>query len=963
MMTPSPNPVACRRSPETRELQALGTTAPTIAAETDLKAILQKLADTARQAVGAEELTLRIRRGACEGATLSAVSLAAGARSPSPSDRAGRTGLRQLADGGLAIPLRTCNGARLGLIKLSSKQKGAFDAADKAFAAKLAQLAAPAVEAVLERRARQRGAERLRVLSAAMGKMLTATEPTALLANLLDDAGTALDIDHALIYDADEANSRLRLTKFTGAAVEGAARSALLALGKSLCDSVAGTHEALQWRAGGINGDPLQRLARLAGIRGVVAQPVKAGRLYGVLAFAYRSNEFGSEDLPFCGGLAHALAAARERLSVVAELQGGQRRLQIAQHVGRFGTFEWTSGSPKATTSPEFCRLLGLEERASYLWSELAAHINAGDLRQMASERRMRPVPEMPYQEFRFTRPDTGETRWIARRGEIADEGRGRRPRYFGALQDVTDAKATEERLQRLNETLEARIAERTAERDRIWKLSTELMLVTRLDGRIETTNPAWLTLLGWREEELTGKRSFDFIHPDDLAESRRTAARMLGGIVVDRFRNRLRRRDGSYRLISWSGAADQGFIYSVGRDISKQVQIEEQLRQSQKMEAVGQLTGGIAHDFNNLLTGILGGLELLQRRIEDGRAEGLTRYIDSATASARRAAALTHRLLAFSRRQPLDPKPVDICALVRSIEELLRRSIGVKAVLETRFDACGWRAFCDAHQLENVLLNLAINSRDAMPEGGRLLISCSNLQIDRAQARKLGDESLVGDYLLLSIGDTGAGMSPEVASRCFEPFFTTKPQGQGTGLGLSMVYGFVKQSGGHIQVSSTPGDGTTVALYLPRCQGMELEPPVPEVSLSAPRRSHAGETILVVDDEPDIRMMIVEVLQELDYRMLEAGDAASALHILATEGPIDLLISDVGLPGGCDGRELAAMARQQRPDLKVLFITGYTQNAVTMSGFLEPGMELMTKPFTMDKLVAKVCEIGERGS
>jgi signal transduction histidine kinase len=380
----------------------------------------------------------------------------------------------------------------------------------------------------------------------------------------------------------------------------------------------------------------------------------------------------------------------------------------------------------------------------------------------------------------------------------------------------------------------------------------------------------------------------------------------------------------------------------------------EEALRQSQKMEAVGQLTGGIAHDFNNMLTGIIGSLELLRRRLARGRTEDLDGLIDLGVTSANRAAGLTHRLLAFSRRQSLDSKPVKMNTLVVSMGELLQRSLNESIHLDMQLEENLWVAEADPNQLESALLNLVLNARDAMPEGGNLVVSTSNQQLDTAFAQANGNLQ-PGDYVVLRVNDTGCGMPQSTISRAFDPFFTTKPIGQGTGLGLSMIYGFSKQSRGHVTIQSEVGNGTTVSLYLPRYWG-ELDE---ETQIDVAHTPHAqeGETVLIVEDDPAVRVLVSAVLSELGYAFVEAGDANSAVPILDSGQRIDLLISDVGLPG-MNGRQLAEIGRQYRPDLKVLFITGYAEHAAVRGGFLDPGMQLITKPFTFDLLTAKVREM-----
>lgn len=379
-------------------------------------------------------------------------------------------------------------------------------------------------------------------------------------------------------------------------------------------------------------------------------------------------------------------------------------------------------------------------------------------------------------------------------------------------------------------------------------------------------------------------------------------------------------------------------------------MQAEERLRQSQKMEAVGQLTGGLAHDFNNLLGNISGALELLGQRIAAGRLGDAERYLGEAQGSARRAAALTHRLLAFSRRQTLEPRSADVNALMHGLGELVRRTAGPGIVLQTVAGQALWPALVDVGQLENVLLNLCLNARDAMPEGGRITLQVGNCPLHGKAASDC--ELPAGDYLCLSVSDTGVGMPPEVLAHVFEPFFTTKPIGQGTGLGLSMIYGFVQQSGGQVRIESRVGEGTTVFLYLPRHHGEVPLPPQSEQPVAMD--SGQGETILLVEDEPTLRMLTAEVLTELGYQVIEAADSIAGLEVLRSTAHLDLLVTDVGLPGGMNGRQMAEAGLQWRPGLKTLFITGYVQqlgNDVPLA----PGMQVLTKPFAHEALSARV--------
>ncbi len=383
---------------------------------------------------------------------------------------------------------------------------------------------------------------------------------------------------------------------------------------------------------------------------------------------------------------------------------------------------------------------------------------------------------------------------------------------------------------------------------------------------------------------------------------------------------------------------------------------IEETLRQSLKMEAVGQLTGGLAHDFNNLLAAISGTLELMRMRMSQDRTADIGRYIDVAMTSVSRAAALTHRLLAFSLRQTLDPKPTDVNRLVAGMEDLFTRTVGPSIQVETKLAGELWPALCDPNQLENAMLNLVINARDAMPDGGRLMIETRNSVFPdwRSGASTLPAKVPAGEYMGLFVTDTGTGMFPDVIARAFDPFFTTKPTGEGTGLGLSMIYGFVQQSGGHVLLSSEAGQGTAVSVYLPRHLGLADGAREALAATKTPD-AEAGTAVLVVEDEVAVRMVIVEVLSHLGYRVLEAENGQSGLRIVETGVRIDLLLTDVGLPGGMNGRQLADAVRVQRPELRVLFLTGYAESAAVRNGRLEPGMEIMTKPFAVDALTAKI--------
>jgi PAS domain S-box-containing protein len=436
----------------------------------------------------------------------------------------------------------------------------------------------------------------------------------------------------------------------------------------------------------------------------------------------------------------------------------------------------------------------------------------------------------------------------------------------------------------------------------------------------------------------------------DDLSFVREVAERTR--TAVERLRSEAALRLSEARLRE----ANETLEANVEARTQELMKVESALRQSQKMEAIGQLTGGIAHDFNNLLAAISGSLEMLEKRLSQGRMGGAERFIAAGQGAARRAASLTQRLLAFSRQQTLDPKPVNVNRLVAGMEDLIRRTVGPAVEVEVVGAGGLWSTKVDPSQLENALLNLCINARDAMPESGRITIETANKWLDDRSARERELEP--GQYVSVCVTDTGIGMTPDVIAKAFDPFFTTKPIGQGTGLGLSMIHGFVRQSGGQVRIYSEPGSGTTMCLYLPRFFGGIAEDEAQEERVAV--EPGQGETVLVVDDEAAIRMLIVEVLEEAGYLAVEAGDGPSAMKVLQSDARVDLLITDVGLPNGMNGRQVADAARVRRPDLKVLFITGYAENAAVGNGHLDPGMEVMTKPFVVAALGAKVREMIE---
>ncbi len=635
-------------------------------------------------------------------------------------------------------------------------------------------------------------------------------------------------------------------------------------------------------------------------------------------------------------------------------------QLRIAQSAGGIGTFEYIVGYGTISVSKQFCHLFGLHPTKILPVRNLNDLIHPGDepVIDLSDPNGLQSEHDI---EFRVTRADDGQERWLARRGEYVDDTQTSGRRYVGVIFDITDAKQTQESLRQANEALAEIARESLRERDRVWTNSRDLLVVIDTLGVFRDVSPSWLEILGHEPKDVIGRKVLDFVWPEDRDHSRpdlkRAAENTHTALEV-----RLAHLDGSLRIISWMTSREDDRVYAYGRDVTIEKQqravledTEAQLRQAQKMEAVGQLTGGIAHDFNNMLTGVIGALSIIKRRIAANRTDDLDKFIDAATSSAHRAAALTHRLLAFSRRQSLDRQPVDVKQLVVSMEDLFRRTLGEQVELFTNLAPETWKAVTDANQLESAILNLVINARDAMPDGGKLTIETTNVVFTEADLAH-GETLQPGSYVMLAVSDTGIGMSQATIDKAFDPFFTTKPIGQGTGLGLSMIYGFAQQSGGHARIYSDVGIGTTVKLYLPGGVAKETDLASQDVVENALPRGE-GETVLVVEDDDSVRMLVVDVLNELGYRVIEAVDGAQALPIIEGAARIDLLVSDVGLPG-LNGRQLAEIAIHRRPTLSVLFITGYAAAAAARADFLAPGMEMITKPFAIDDLAQKVREI-----
>jgi PAS domain S-box-containing protein len=550
---------------------------------------------------------------------------------------------------------------------------------------------------------------------------------------------------------------------------------------------------------------------------------------------------------------------------------------------------------------------------------------------------------------------------------------------HDASQREIESRRRAEQDLQRLNQTLEQRAEERahqlaasqtklkeTEQRFRLLVESVTDYAIYMLDplGNVVNWNRGAQRIKGYNREEIVGRHFSTFYTSEDraneLPKKALAVAASVGKYESEGWRVR---KDGSKfwaSIVINSIRSSEGELLGfakVTRDLTERRAADERARQAQKMEGIGQLTGGVAHDFNNLLTIIIGNLETLQRNLGEVPipVDRLKRSAHNAMRGSRRAESLTQRLLAFSRQTPLDPKPVDFGRMISGLSDMLRRTLGEQITVETVLGGGLWRANVDPNQLEVAIINLAVNARDAMPKGGKLTLETANVHLDEKYASTQA-EVAPGQYVMIAVTDNGSGMTPEIQAKAFDPFFTTKDVGHGTGLGLSQVYGFAKQSRGHVKIYSEDGEGTTIKLYFPRVHSLTSHDENESVELLA--RGSASETILVVEDDPDVRTYSCETLRELGYNVVEAENGRAALEALDSNHRIRILFTDVGLPGGLNGRQLADEARRRRPNLRILFTTGYARNAIVHDGRLDPGVELVTKPFTQAALSSKLRDI-----
>ena len=649
-------------------------------------------------------------------------------------------------------------------------------------------------------------------------------------------------------------------------------------------------------------------------------------------------------------------------------LQHAEVRAHIATNAARMGVWDYAPLS-QTLLWDERCRALyELDDTAQVNLALFLDYCHPDDL-PVVQERMAAALSVedgRPFQVDYRVKLDSGILRWIASHGQAFFED-GVCVRFTGVIQDITEQKQATQALQQLNEMLGERVVKRTRERDRTWELSRELLGVMRFDMSPVSLNPAWESTLGWTREQLGNMQLWEIIHADDLGATRRETENIANGNVSTRFVNRMRHANGEYRWLSWTIVPDEGLMYAAVRDITgerevldelaganqqlreqidERQRIEATLHQLQRLEAVGQLTAGVAHDFNNLLTVILASTTFIARDFERGKTERIQGRLQNIKEAGERGAKLTGQLLAFSRRQRLEPVAVNLNGTVEGMIELLQRTLGGSIWIETDTAPDLWNALVDPTQTEMIILNLAINSRDAMPGGGTLRLSTANETVSMAAQRPEDPEP--GNYVVLSIQDSGTGMSPQVLAKAFEPFFTTKEVGKGSGLGLAQVFGFAKQSGGGVAIMTSPGYGTTVKVYLPGVPDQLLKGEDEPMYVASPAQDGERQTILLVDDDCTVREVTATMLHNLGYSVVEADSAEQALSKL--DANVDLVLTDFAMPG-TNGGELAHMIRRRHPRLPIVFITGYAE----LDGLDTEHYHLVQKPFREQDLASKL--------
>ncbi|UXY15382.1 response regulator [Chitiniphilus purpureus] len=656
-----------------------------------------------------------------------------------------------------------------------------------------------------------------------------------------------------------------------------------------------------------------------------------------------------------------------ERRRMANALRTSELNTRLAVEAAQLGMWDYEPQSGTLTWDRRCRAMFGVEPDAEVTLETFRSAIHPDDLPRidaLVAEAISQDNRKAYIAEYRIVTPG-GALHWVVTRGQAFFE-QGRCVHFTGVLQDITERKQADQAMHDMNAELERRVEERTRERDRTWQLSRDLLVVARHDTQVVAVNPAWLDTLGWRDEDLLGRQLVDFVHPEDYAATLEEAARLASGQVTSRFENRFRHADGSYHWLSWAAVPEGELVYGAGRDITLQkvalhelayanrallAQIEERerveatLQQMQRLEAVGQLTAGVAHDFNNLLTVVLSNVSFLGRGIGKGvDTDKLLQYVARIREAGERGAKLTGQLLSFSRRQRLAPQVLDLNATIQGMLDLLRSTLGGSVLIEIELAGQPWLALVDPTQVELIVLNLAINARDAMRSGGTLRLSTANETLNQPPLRP--EEPEPGEYVVLSVGDSGSGMTPEVMAKAFEPFFTTKEPGKGSGLGLAQVYGFAKQSGGGVRIHSRLGEGTTVSVYLPRASG-EVQRPEAESPGTGPV---TARTVLLVDDDAAVREATSTQLAQLGYQVLEADSGEAALTLLEQHSTVELLLADFAMPG-MNGGELARRVRAQWPGFPILFLSGYAD----LQRADLTGIDVVQKPFHEAELVRRI--------
>ncbi|HEY1942370.1 MAG TPA: PAS domain S-box protein [Roseiarcus sp.] len=667
-----------------------------------------------------------------------------------------------------------------------------------------------------------------------------------------------------------------------------------------------------------------------------------AGRFAGVLFVQSATpRQWSDDEVLLVREVAERTWASAERAKAETALSASETRLRLGMLAGRMSTWELELATLRILRSDNADEIFGRGVTAEEFYSRVPSEDQVADRARFTAALN---DPEVHYDsELRYQHPD-GRWMWLHIQGRIVRDAAGRPYRAYGVCIDVTARKTAELELQRLNALLAKQVEARTKERDRLFELTSDLFAVAGFDGRFKIINPAWTKLLGRPAEEILATPYLELVHPEDRRPAEEVLGTLRAGGVIAGFEVRAHTADGKTVWIAWTAVPYEDSIYAVGRDVTREREREEAFRQSQKMEAVGQLTGGIAHDFNNLLGAVVGSFELIRRRADD--VEKVRHWADLGIAAADRGAKLTSQLLAFSRSQKMELQPIVSSSLIEGMREMLTRTLGPMIALDFQLEGGGATVRSDPTQLEMAVLNLCLNARDAMAAGGEITVRTARVWLSH------DPELPAGEYLELSVADKGAGMPVEVLGRALDPFFTTKPVGKGTGLGLSQVYGIARQGGGTVRLDSTPGLGTIARILLPIVAAEDFAEARTEADCALQRRE--GGTALIIDDDADMRRSLREFLEVLGYAVREAEDGEAGLALLERERP-DVMIVDFAMPG-LNGADVARSARKMFDDLPIVLVSGYSDTAI-IEERIGDGAILIRKPFRIDALQRAIDE------